>query len=129
MGVSMVRKFSDKSELEKTLIAGINGVELQRDEKRRYLGHFRERVIQAVTFDQLRTAKGLNAMKQALKHHKAAELVVRNKARTQAMPLIVEAQRLGVDFTVVSNPQFIGDVAVALVAREAVDVPRLMSEE
>jgi uncharacterized protein YueI len=45
------------------------------------------------------------------------------------MPLIVEAQRLGVDFTVVSNPQFIGDVAVALVAREAVDVPRLMSEE
>ena len=62
-------------------------------------------------------------MKEALSHGKAAELVVRNMARTAAMPLIVEAQRLGIDFTIVGNPEFIGDVAVALVAREAVDVP------
>jgi uncharacterized protein YueI len=123
-----MRSFSDKSDLEKTLIAGMHGVELQRDEKRRYLGHFRERVIQAVTLKQLRTAKGMRAMKEALSHGKAAELVVRNMARTAAMPLIVEAQRLGIDFTIVGNPEFIGDVAVALVAREAVDVPRLMSE-
>lgn len=111
------------------MIAGLHGVELQRDEKRRYLGHFRERVIEAVTFSQLRTAKGINAMKEALKHDKAAELVVQNKARSAAMPLIVEAQRLGIDFTIVSDPQFVGEIAVALVAREAVDVPRLMAEE
>lgn len=128
-GVLGMRKFSDKSELEKTIAAGLHGVELHRDEKRRYLGHFRERVIEAVTFDQLRTTKGMNAMKKALSHKQAAELLVRNKARTIAMPLIAEAQRLGVDFTIVSNPEFVGDIAVALVAREAVDVPRLMAEE
>jgi uncharacterized protein YueI len=127
--VFAIARFSDKSELEKSLIAGMHGVELHRDEKRRYLGHFRERVIQAVTEKQLRTKDGIEAMKKALKHEAAAELVVRNKVRSTAMPLIVEAQRSGVDFTIVSNTEFIGDIVAAVVARDAVDVPRLMAEE
>ncbi len=121
--------FSDKSNVEKALLAGMHGVELRRDEKRRYLGFFRERVIQAVTFNQLRTKQGMEVMVKALKDKRAVELVIHQNARGTAMPLIIEAQRKGLDFTIVSDPKFIGDVAVVLAARDAVDVPQVMAEK
>lgn len=104
-------------------------MELRRDEKRRYLGYFRERVIEAVTFEQLRSKAGISALKEALNHKQAAELVVRNKARSSAMPLIVQAQRSRVAFKIVSDSEFVGDVAALVAARDAVDVPRVMAEE
>jgi uncharacterized protein YueI len=124
-----LRRLNDKDELKNTIAAGIYGTpELKPDEKRRYLGSFRERVIQAVTFDQLRTKEGLKVMTQALKDRRAVELLIHQKARTTAMPLIVEAQRCGLDFTIVSDPRFVGDIAVALVAAQAVDTAELYAE-
>lgn len=120
---------SKKSELEKTIAAGLHGApELKPEEKRRFLGFFRERVIQAITFQQLRSKDGLNVMLEALKDRRAVELLIHQEARAAAMPLIVEARRRGVDFTIVSNPNFVGDIAAALVAAHAVDVPVLYAE-
>jgi uncharacterized protein YueI len=125
-----VKRLSRKSELEKMLAASLHGApELKPDEKRRYLGSFRERVIQAVTFDQLRTQAGLTVMKEALQDPRAVELLIHEQARGPAMPLIVEARRRGVDFTIVSNPDFVGEIAAALVAADAVDVERLYAEQ
>ncbi|HHT43782.1 MAG TPA: YueI family protein [Firmicutes bacterium] len=122
-------RLSKKSELEKTLAAGIHGTpELKPDEKRRYLGSFRERVIQAVSFSQLRTKEGIKVMAEALKDPRAVELLIHQEARGAAMPLIVESRRRNLDFTIVSNPDFVGDVAVALVAADAVDVAELYAE-
>lgn len=123
-------RFSKKSELEKALVTGLHGApELRPDERRRFLGFFRERVIQAVTFDQLRTKEGLKVMTDALKDSRGVELVIHQDARGAAMPLIIEARRRNLDFTLVSNPEFTGEVAVALVAAQAVDVPELWSEK
>lgn len=122
-------RFSKKSELEKTITTGIHGrPQLRPDEKRRFLGFFRERVIEAVTFDQIRTKEGLKVMSNALKDPRGIELVIHQEARGAAMPLIVEARRRGLDFTIVSNPRFTGEVAVLLAARDAVDVPTLYAE-
>ena len=118
-----------QNNLEKTIAAGIHGTpELRPDEKRRYLGFFRERVIQAVTFKQIKTKAGLEAMKKALEDPRGIELLVHQDVRGVAMPLIVLARRQGLDFTLVSNPKFKGGVAVALVAKDAVDIPQVMSE-
>ncbi|NMB00542.1 MAG: YueI family protein [Firmicutes bacterium] len=124
-----MNRFNNKSDLEKTIATGIHGrPQLRPDEKRRYLGFFRERVIQAVTFDQIRTKEGLKVMEDSLKDRRGIELVIHQKARTAAMPLIVEARKRGLDFTIVSNPRFTGDVAVLLAASDAVDVPVLYAE-
>lgn len=125
-----MRSSKKSSELEKTVRTGIHGTpQLRPDEKRRFLGFFRERVIQAVTFDQLRNRDGLQVMTSALKDPRGVELVIHKKARAQAMPLIVEARKTGLDFTIVSNPNLVGNVAVLLVAKDAVDVPLLYSEQ
>ncbi|MDI9422127.1 MAG: YueI family protein [Bacillota bacterium] len=125
-----MRSSKKSSELEKTVRTGIHGTpQLRPDEKRRFLGFFRERVIQAVTFDQLRNRDGLQVMTSALKDPRGVELVIHKKARAQAMPLIVDARKTGLDFTIVSNPNLVGNVAVLLVAKDAVDVPLLYSEQ
>lgn len=124
-----MRGFNKKNELEKTITAGIQGApELRPDEKRRFLGFFRERVIQAVTFKQLKTKEGLKAMMDALEDRRGVELVIHQDARGVAMPLIVQARRKNIDFTIVSNPKFVGDVAVLFAAKDAVDVQQIWSE-
>lgn len=124
-----MRGFSKKGDLEKTIAVGIHGApELRPDEKRRYLGFFRERVIQAVTFEQVRTKEGMQVMTDSLGDARGVELLIHQEARGTAMPLVVQARRKGLDFTIVANPNLIGDVAVALVAKDAVDIPVLWSE-
>jgi uncharacterized protein YueI len=118
------------NELENAIQTGIHGTpQLRPDEKRRFLGFFRERVIQAVTFKQVLTAKGMQVMEEAMKDSRGVELVIHKRARSQAMPLVVQARKQGLDFTIVSNPNLRGEVAVLLVARDAVDVPVLYSEQ
>lgn len=121
--------FKDKDSLKKALLVGVHGApELHREQKRRFLGFFRERVIQAIRFDQLQE-KGLKTMNNALADSRAVELVIHQNARSAALPLITEARRKGLDFTVVSNPDFTGEIAVVLVADHAVDTPLLEAEE
>lgn len=118
------------NELDRAIQTGIHGTpQLRPDEKRRFLGFFRERVIQAVTFGQIQTAEGMKIMEEALKDPRGVELVIHKKARTRAMPLILQARKQNLDFTIVSNPNLRGEVAVLLVARDAVDVPVLYAEQ
>lgn len=125
----MEGQWDKRSELEKTLLTGVYGpAELRPDEKRQFLGFFRERVIEAVTFEQLRSNGGLRAIGQALKSRHAHELVIHNRVRMQAMPLIMQAQREKIDFTIVTDSKFSGDIAVAVVAKTAVEVDKLFAE-
>ena len=125
----MARRSGKDDRLKKTVLAGIHGPpELRPDEKRRFLGFFRERVIEAVTFGQIRTKEGREAITTALKDSRAARLVIHQEARSRSMALITEAQKKGVPFTVVSDPTFRGEVAVLVAANDAADVPRLKSE-
>ncbi len=118
------------SDLDQAIQTGIHGTpQLRPDEKRRYLGFFRERVIQAVTFQQILTVEGMKVMEEALGDPRGVELVIHKKARTRMMPLIIQARKQNLDFTIVSNPNLRGEVAVALVASDAVDVPVLFSEQ
>ena len=68
-------------------------------------------------------------MTEVLGDPRGVELVIHKRARVHAMPLIVEARKKGLDFTIVSNPNLVGEVAVQLVAKDAVDVPVLYSEQ
>lgn len=126
----MANKWDNKSELEKTVLAGIHGApQLKKEERNRYLGFFRERVIQAVTFDQIKTKAGVAAITKALEDKSAYELIIHSNVRTYAMSCIVTAQKRGIDFTITSDPKFRGEVAVIVVSQSAVDVEQLLSDE
>ena len=119
-----------KAELERTVSAGMQGSpQLRREEKRRFLGFFRERVLQAVTFEQLRSSVGKNAMEEAIRDDRADELVIHSKASSQTMPFIKQAQQKGLDFTLTSNPNFHGGTAAVVVAAGAIDVATVLAEE
>ncbi len=122
--------WSKKNNLEKTIAVGIHGTpQLKENERRRFLGFFRERVVEAVTFRQISTKQGAEAIARALKHGQANELVVHGDARSAAMPAIKLARQYGVDFTVTTNPKFVGPVAVVVVAKTSVDAERVFAEE
>ncbi len=121
--------WNGKSNLEKTIAVGIHGTpQLKMDERRRFLGFFRERVIQAATFRQLTSKEGIQALVQAVHDQLANEVVVHAQARTAAMPVIIAARQKGVDFTITTNPKFVGEVAVVVVAKVAVDVATVLAE-
>lgn len=129
-GYKLNGEFKKGEELEKTLFFGIHGgPELRPDEKRRFLGFFRERVLQAVTFQQIRTKEGLQAMGEALQDSRGVELVIHQDARRAAMPLISAARQRGLDFTIVGDPKFKGEIAVLLAAKDGVDVPVIWAEK
>ncbi len=126
----MSKKWNDKSELEQVVFSGVHGTpELRKHERLHYLGHFRERILEAITWEQLKTDKGKSHIKKALDDQRAYELVIHSRARSQAMPLIREAQSKGIDFTVVNNSQLKGPIVVAVAAQQAVDVKRLHADE
>lgn len=126
----MASNWNEKSELEKTVTAGIHGVpQLKADERRRHLGFFRERVIEAVTFDQIKSKAGLSAVKNALKDNRADELVVHSRARLVAMSCIAEARKYGVGFTITSDPKLVGKIAVIVAAKTAVTVDGLLADQ
>lgn len=126
----MSNGWKDKSELEQVIFSNVHGTpELRKRERQHYLGHFRERILEAVTWNQLKTDKGKSHIKKALTDPRAYELVIHSRARSQAMPLIREAQSNDVDFTVVNNSQLKGPIVVAVAAKQAVDVKRLHADE
>ena len=79
----------------------------------------------------LDSRKGQNELSAILgeRVRQAVELLIRQEARGTAMPLIVEARRRGVDFNIVSDPNFVGEVAAALVAADAVDIAELYADK
>ena len=70
---------SDKTELERILEFGISGVpQIKADEKRIWLGEFRERVILGLTIEQAMMMEAFSVVKRFLKDPKSEILIVNN---------------------------------------------------
>jgi uncharacterized protein YueI len=116
---------NDKCQLQQILAAGIYGdPELKREERLRYLGEFRERVLKALTFDQIAEPGTYPEIEEALKDKRARKLVVSQKAKLdEAREYIRLARACGLQFTMVNNPDLRGDIGLVVVSDDAVDEP------
>ena len=75
-----MREKHEKSELERTVERGIHGVpKLRPEEKRVYLGEFRERVIIALTPEEIHYEEALEVVEKAIKEEEAFRLIVNSK--------------------------------------------------
>lgn len=113
----------EKTELEQIVEAGVYGVpEIGLEEKRRFLGEFRERVIKVLRRDQLTDDGRPNReFADAMKHPAARRLVVRSDAVRQAGSYLRLAREHQLGFKTVSQPDLQGDVVMLIAADKAVN--------
>ncbi|KAB3539699.1 YueI family protein [Alkaliphilus pronyensis] len=77
---------SEKDELRKTVEIALNGTpQIKREEKVKWLGEFRERVIMGLTVEDAKLLEGLLSTEQALEDPCAEMLIVNNKVPMEIM--------------------------------------------
>lgn len=112
----------DKSELERTVEYAIGGApQLKPDEKRKWLGEFRERVILGLTIEQAYNSSAKNYVEEALKDNMAEIIIVNQKI---SMNIISKYMKLAKDTnkefkTVASDSQKAMGIVIA--SRQAVE--------
>lgn len=123
--------FSGKSELERTLAAGIHGTpELRGDEKAQYLGEFRERVLRMLNKSQVWEPVAYQEIETALKDPRAALMVVHGDINESALSKYKKwAEAYGKPVTTRRAAEYTGETGLIVVAPNAVDVADITVEE
>lgn len=113
----------NKPTVDDYLERGIYGnKEIKPEEKRRYLGTFRERVALALTTSQTCTKKHLKYVEEQIKVHKSARLLLNGSLSYDAYsPYIKLANLHGLQFSVVNNKDHKSDLGVVLAYDYAID--------
>lgn len=113
----------DKSELEQTASAGIHGgFELKKSEKRRFLGEFKERVIKALTFNQISEPGVYPEILAAIRDSEAEKLIINRQVDVKAAKEYIDlARQNGLSFKKVESDEFKGDIGLVVVSDEAVN--------
>lgn len=123
--------FSGKSELERTLQAGLQGsMELGHDEKTHYLGEFRERVLRVLTKSQVGEHVAYAEIEEALKDPRAALMVLHGDIGGQAAEKYRKlAEARGKPVTARKDADFAGEAGLVVVAKCAVDIAEIGVED
>lgn len=113
-----------KGELEKALSIGLHGApELRRDEKRHYLGEFRERVVKLLSKIQVVEPGVYPEIVKALEDKRAAKLIINGEIDFHLSKKYQKlAEDMGKSVTISSDPEFKGDAGLVVVSDDAVDV-------
>ncbi len=117
------KQWSSKPELEQQLMAGIHGTpELKKEERDRHLGEFKERIIKALTIQQVHEEGTYPEILDAIRHPQARRLIISRQVDLDYARDYIQLARLeGLAFTTVDNPDFKGDVGLIVVSDDAVD--------
>jgi len=118
---------TDKSSLEKALLAGIYGPpELKKEERRYFLGQFRERVIKVLTFEQVAEPGTYPEIREAMAHPLARRLIISRRAKLPATNEYLQlARKHNLAFTLVDSPEFKGQAGLVVAAAQAVDAKEI----
>ncbi|NLL51959.1 MAG: YueI family protein [Peptococcaceae bacterium] len=120
----IICNWTQKSELERTIAAGIGGApEIKREEKLQFLGVFKERVLKYLTKQQVVEEKIYQEIITALQDKRTAKLLIDGdlpfKAREKYRQ---KAQELGVNYTIIFDSDLKGEVGLVVASDYAVEV-------
>ncbi|MDX8046374.1 YueI family protein [Gracilibacillus sp. S3-1-1] len=112
-----------KKDVEDYLQEGIYGAkELKPDEKRKYLGTYRERVLLALSKAQVRGEKGLTELESLMRQYSDASLLMNgNMSLRFFKPYREIADKHHITHTYVSNRETDSEYGLIFVAKTAVD--------
>lgn len=120
----ILKNLANKSELERTISVGIQGPpEIKPDEKRHYLGEFRERILRSLTTAQVMRNSHMAEVKEALKDKRSTKMLIRgdidHRFRDKYQRL---ASETGKPYTIVHDPDLKGNIGLIIASDNAVDV-------
>ncbi len=116
--------FARKSAMEQALQVGMHGVpQLRKKERSQHLGQLRERILKALTYEQIEERGTYPEIAEALEDPRARRLVISSQADLQAASEYIHlARESGVLFTKVDSHKYSGEWGLVVVSEEAVDV-------
>lgn len=110
-------------DVQQTLTIGIIGPPIIKEEERNlYLGEFKERVLLALTREEVARKENNNKAKTAMEDPRAVAVIVHDQvpyANYQNYRKLAEAHNL--EFTVRYGPDFKGDLGLVVVSDKALD--------
>ncbi|MGP4039974.1 YueI family protein [Gracilibacillus sp. D59] len=117
-----------KKEIDEYLQEGIYGAkEINPDEKRKYLGTFRERVLLALSKSQVRGEKGLAEMEEMIHQFSNTTILMNGNMSLRFFKSYRElANKHDVSYTYVSNREVESDYGLILAAKTAVDMEDIL---
>lgn len=119
-----VKALVNKDALEQALAVGMHGAPvIKRDEKIRYLGEFRERVLRLLTKKQVAGSAVYPEILASLKDSRAAKMIISGKVNYRSAEKYRDlAEQVGKMCTVINDPAMIGDTGLVVVSSDAVDI-------
>ncbi|MDF2938017.1 MAG: hypothetical protein K0Q90_3390 [Paenibacillaceae bacterium] len=115
--------YSGKSEMERTLQAGMQGApRLKPEETSHYLGEFRERVLRVLTKSQVGESIIYREIEEAVHHPKAKLMVLQGGQMEQAVSKYQKlAEAGGLVVTYRRGEEFTGEIGLVVASGDAVD--------
>jgi uncharacterized protein YueI len=113
----------EKNQLEKYIDFALAGTpELKTAERRNWLGEFREKIVFALTNEQVQRDDALQLVEEKMKDHRVDALIVKGQINQNITgKLMTICQRTGKDYRSINRPDLKGDIAMVLVSNDAVD--------
>ena len=113
----------EKNQLERYVDFALSGTpEIKSDEKRNWLGEFREKIVLALTNEQVQRDDALQLVEEKMKDNRVDALIVRGQVSQDVTgKLMTICQRTGKDYRSINRPDLKGDIAMVLISNEAVD--------
>ena len=120
-----------ETKLEKVIEQGIYGPpELRREEKNKYLGVFRERILIALTKEQVEEPGVYPEVISALRDVRASKLVMRRDVDLiRARDYLDLAKKMKVAFKRVDLPGLKGDIGLVIASSSGIDVPDILTKD
>jgi uncharacterized protein YueI len=113
----------DRDKVDEYLQTGIYGPkEIKPEERKRFLGTLRERIIVALTQAQVREGKVFSQLEKILKENSMAHLYLNGQIEYQALSKYIKyAREIGIPFTMVNNQEAETDIGLVLAYDYAID--------
>ncbi|GAA0501016.1 YueI family protein [Salinibacillus aidingensis] len=120
-----------KSKMDEYIEEGIYGKkETKPDERRRFLGTLRERVILVLTKGQVMKKKGMDQLEAAMKDYPDAEILLNGKVRSSYFnPYKKLAGKYNIAYKSVTNKQAKTDLGLILAVDYAIEKEDISVEE
>mgnify|MGYP001165971980 FL=1 len=120
-----------KKDVNDYLTEGLYGTRMPKDdERKKYLGTLRERIVLALTISQVMTDKGIAHLEQAMKEHPKTKLLMNGKVDIR---FLKEEKRLAnkynIPYTIIQNEESDTNIGAVLTYDYAIDKENIFIPE
>lgn len=113
----------ERDKVDEYLQTGLYGPkEIKPEERKRFLGTLRERIVVALTSSQVREKKVINHLEKIMKENQKAHLFLNGQIEYSSLSKYLKmAGKIGIPFTIVNNQEVETDIGLVLAYDYAVD--------